>query len=105
MARIVGISAGRDGKVTESLVKAILDGSGEEHEFISLSGKLIRPCEGCNGCVKTNRCVLEDEFQPVLLWSFQVSSSNIEATPAVWKDMIYVGSRDGYMYAVGQKDS
>jgi multimeric flavodoxin WrbA len=66
MARIVGISAGRDGKVTESLVKAILEGSGEDYEFISLSGKLIRPCEACNGCVKTNKCVLEDDFQPVL---------------------------------------
>ena len=29
----------------------------------------------------------------------------IKATPAVWKDMIYVGARDGYMYAIGQKDS
>ena len=48
---------------------------------------------------------IADEFQPVLLWSFQVSESNIEATPAVWKDMIYVGARDGYMYAIGQKDS
>ena len=66
MTRIIGISAGRDGKVTESLVKAILEGSGEEYEFISLSGKLIRPCEGGTGCVKDNRCVLEDDFQQVI---------------------------------------
>jgi len=45
-----------------------------------------------------------DEFQPVLEWSFQVGSGHIEATPAIWKNMIYVGSRDGYMYAVGDQD-
>ena len=65
MTRIIGISAGRDGKVTESLVKAILEGSGQEYEFISLSGKLIRPCEAGTGRVKTNRSALEDDFQEV----------------------------------------
>ena len=66
MARIVDISAGRDGRVKESLVEAILEGSSEEYELISLSGMLIRPCEACNGCVKDNRCVLEDDFQQVM---------------------------------------
>jgi outer membrane protein assembly factor BamB len=46
-----------------------------------------------------------DEFQPVLLWTLPVGDSHIEATPAVWKDWIYIGSRDGYMYGIGQKDS
>ena len=64
----------------------------------------------CQLIIVSNRGIMRvfniaDEFQPVLLWSFQVSESHIEATPAVWKDMIYVGARDGYMYAVGQKDS
>lgn len=48
---------------------------------------------------------ITNEFQPVLQWSFQVGEGHIEATPAVWNNMIYVGSRDGYMYAVGQKNS
>ena len=46
MAEIIGISAGRKNKVTESSVKAILEGTGKESIFISLSGKTIRPCEG-----------------------------------------------------------
>jgi multimeric flavodoxin WrbA len=66
MARIIGISAGRDGKVTESLVKAILEGSDEEYEFVSLAKKLIRPCEGGTGCIKDNHCVLEDDFQQII---------------------------------------
>jgi outer membrane protein assembly factor BamB len=40
--------------------------------------------------------------EPVLEWEIQVGAGNIEATPAVWDGMIYVGVRDGYMYAVGE---
>lgn len=65
MVKIIGISAGRRRKVTESIVKAMLEGSGVDFELISLSGKTIRPCEACNGCVKTNKCVLKDDFQPI----------------------------------------
>ena len=62
---VIGISAGRKNKVTESVVKAVLDGVNGDPTFVSLSGKLIRPCEACNGCVATNRCVLDDDF----LWA------------------------------------
>ncbi len=66
MVDIVGISSGRKNKVSDSLVKAILQGTGREYTFINLSGKLIRPCEACNGCVDTNRCVLKDDLVPIL---------------------------------------
>jgi len=66
MAEILGVSSGRDSKVTESLIRAILEGTGKDYEFISLSGKLIRPCEACNGCVGNNRCILNDDFQDVI---------------------------------------
>lgn len=66
MSKILGISAGRKSKTTETVVKSVLEGTGEPFELISLSGKLIRPCEACNGCVKTNRCVLRDDFLPVI---------------------------------------
>ena len=39
---------------------------------------------------------------PRLVWSFKVGTGQIEATPAVWKGMIYLGNRDGFMYAVGE---
>ena len=45
---------------------------------------------------------ITDPRAPALLWGFHVGASNIEATPAIWKGIIYVASRDGYMYAVGQ---
>ena len=62
---VVGISAGRKNKVTESVVKAVLDRVKGRTVFISWSGKMIRPCEACNGCVATNRCALDDDF----LWA------------------------------------
>jgi outer membrane protein assembly factor BamB len=37
---------------------------------------------------------------PTELWQVQLPA-NIESTPAVWKGRIYVGTRDGYFYAVG----
>jgi outer membrane protein assembly factor BamB len=39
--------------------------------------------------------------QPELVWQFRVGTT-LEATPAVWKGMIYLFSRDGYLYAIGE---
>jgi outer membrane protein assembly factor BamB len=33
-----------------------------------------------------------------------VGDAALEATPAIWKGTIYVASRDGHMYAIGQKN-
>jgi outer membrane protein assembly factor BamB len=43
-----------------------------------------------------------DEREPELEWELKVGEGHIEATPAAWNGMIYVGTRDGYMYAVGE---
>lgn len=45
---------------------------------------------------------LEDPRRPRPLWTHQLSESCIESTPAVWEGRIYVGSRDGRFYAVGE---
>ena len=66
MPSIIGVSSGRKGKASESLVRAILEGTGRDFELISLSGKVIQPCEACTGCVEGNRCLLKDDLQPTL---------------------------------------
>jgi outer membrane protein assembly factor BamB len=38
--------------------------------------------------------------QPALLWTVQLPA-NVEGTPAVWDGRIYVGCRDGFLYAIG----
>ncbi len=47
---------------------------------------------------------IRDPRSPRLVWTFQVGTASVEATPAVWKGMIYVGNRDGFMYAIGELD-
>lgn len=44
---------------------------------------------------------LTDPRSPRPLWAYQLSESCIESTPAVWNGRLYVGSRDGRFYAVG----
>ena len=44
---------------------------------------------------------LKDPRSPRPKWTYQLSESCIESTPAVWDGRLYVGSRDGRFYAVG----
>ena len=53
----------------------------------------------CTGELRSYSIV--DPRHPVLQWTFQLSPSCIESTPAVWNGRIYVGVRDGKFYAVG----
>jgi len=42
--------------------------------------------------------------RPPVLWEFHLpSGACIESTPAVWKGRMYVGARDGYFYAIGDR--
>ena len=44
---------------------------------------------------------LADPAAPRERWEVAVTGGCIESTPAIWKDRIYVGSRDGFFYAIG----
>jgi hypothetical protein len=45
---------------------------------------------------------LTAEGTPVEIWSAQLPA-NIESTPALWNGRLYVGTRDGYFYAIGDR--
>jgi len=48
--------------------------------------------------------VSDTRVNPPEIWKFKIPSGGaIESTPAVWKGRIYVGDRDGYFYALGDK--
>lgn len=46
---------------TDRAVKAVLEATGCETEFIKLSDYTVAPCKGCLGCIRTNRCVIKDD--------------------------------------------
>ena len=59
---VLGVSGSpiRDSN-TDRAVKAVLDATGLETEFIKLMDYTVAPCKACLGCVNTNRCVIEDD--------------------------------------------
>ncbi len=60
---ILGISAsGRKEGITEKTVRAILEASNSEYEYISLSGKKINGCIGCTLCAADNQCKIKDDW-------------------------------------------
>jgi multimeric flavodoxin WrbA len=65
--KVIGFSAGsagRDGNV-DRMVKAILDKSGHEIEFVKLTDLNFSGCKGCvQLCARPQVCMLADEAQP-----------------------------------------
>jgi multimeric flavodoxin WrbA len=53
---------------TAILVRGVLDelaGMGIETEFVSLAGRTIGPCTGCEVCQKENFCTVDDDWNPI----------------------------------------
>jgi outer membrane protein assembly factor BamB len=44
---------------------------------------------------------LADPRSPVKMWSVDLGGSCLESTPAIWDGRIYLGSRDGFLRALG----
>jgi multimeric flavodoxin WrbA len=62
-AAILGISGSPvKNSNTDRLVRAVLDSSGLEAEFVKLSLINVKPCIACVGCKKTNACVVKDDW-------------------------------------------
>jgi len=61
--RILGVSGSpvRNSN-TDRAVKAVLNASGLESEFVKLSDLHVRPCMACKACVSDNICKVNDDF-------------------------------------------
>lgn len=46
---------------TDRALKAVLDATECETEFIKLIDYTVEPCRACLGCVKSNTCVIKDD--------------------------------------------
>jgi multimeric flavodoxin WrbA len=67
--KVLAISGSpRKGGNTEILLNEALKGAveaGAETELISVSGKDLKPCDGCETCYKTGKCHIKDDMQGI----------------------------------------
>ncbi|MCK8817521.1 flavodoxin family protein [Natroniella sulfidigena] len=82
--KIIGISAGRKGKITEEAVKTVLEESGLATEFFSLSDFELLTCDACNGCIETYRCVKDDELNQILI-KMEQAEGIVFGAPEYWE--------------------
>ncbi len=62
--KIIGVSGSPiPNSNTDRAVKAVLESSGLQSEFVKLSDITVRPCRACKRCVDDNICKQEDDFQ------------------------------------------
>lgn len=114
--KVLGVACSpRKHSNTEILINEALAGAreaGAETEHISLVGKEIKPCDDCDGCIKTGECVIEDDMQalysklldadgiifgtPVYFWSMAGLAKNfIDRTIALRHPTIKLASKVG----------
>jgi multimeric flavodoxin WrbA len=61
--KVIGISGSPiKNSNTDRLIKAMLEATGLESEFVKLSSMNVRPCLACKKCVPDNICKVEDDF-------------------------------------------
>ncbi len=62
MKKVLGVSGSPIANSnTDRALKAVLEATGLETEFVKLIDYTVAPCKACLGCVKTNRCVIKDD--------------------------------------------
>lgn len=60
--KILGISGSPiKNSNTDRALKIVLESTSLKSEFIKLSDYTFGPCDGCLGCIKTNRCIKKDD--------------------------------------------
>ncbi len=95
--KILGLSCSpRKSGNTEILVGEALNGAqkeGAEVELFSLSGKEIKPCDGCYACLETGKCHIDDDMQAVY-------QKLIEADGIIFGTPIYFYSMTGQAKAL-----
>ena len=62
MKKVLGVSGSPIANSnTDRALQAVLEATGLETEFVKLADYTVAPCKACLGCVKTNRCVINDD--------------------------------------------
>lgn len=88
MKLLAVVGSPRKGGNTDILVDRMIEGAktrGAEVEKVYLNDLSIRPCQGCDGCMKKNAkgCILKDDMIP-LHESLKACDALIIGTPVYW---------------------
>jgi len=90
--KIVGIlGSERKGGNTEVLLDVALEEAqknGALTDKVPLRDKSIAPCDGCLGCAKTGKCVIEDDAQ-------EIYQKMLESEGIIWATPVYFWSMSG----------
>lgn len=91
--KVLGISGSptKDSN-TDTLIKAILEATGAETEFVKLSDIKVGPCIACMKCVHTNECIINDDFK----W---LSKKVMEADAIVLGSSTFYGAASAFTKA------
>jgi outer membrane protein assembly factor BamB len=69
---------------------------------VAVEGTLV-VAVGCDTGPALRAYDVTDPRRPAQVWELAATGGCIESTPAVWDGRLYVGSRDGYFYALGEE--
>ena len=90
--KIVGIlGSERKGGNTEVLLDVALEEAqknGVLTDKVPLRDKSIAPCDGCLGCTKTGKCVIEDDAQ-------EIYEKMLDSEGIIWATPVYFWSMSG----------
>jgi multimeric flavodoxin WrbA len=90
--KFVGILGSvRDGGNTEVLLDAALEEAqknGVIVDKILLRDKSVAPCDGCGGCTKTGRCLIDDDAQ-------EICQKMLASDGIIWATPVYFWSMTG----------
>lgn len=85
--KVLAISCSpRKGGNTEVLLAEALEGArecGAETEFLSVRGKNIQPCDGCDTCSTSGECHIKDDM-PEFYAKMRAAQGIIFGTPVYW---------------------
>lgn len=86
--KVLGICCSpRRGGNTEIMVQEALNSArewGAEVEFVTLAGKTIMFCDGCDSCKKTHKCHLQDDMQPIYAKLLEADGIIFGAPVYIW---------------------
>lgn len=84
MSRIIGIHAGRPGKLSEQALRAVLESTEQDYSVYALNELKLETCDACLACVAENRCIKGDGVNQIVD-ELSAAAALVFAAPEYWE--------------------